>query len=81
MNKLIQELQRRNVFKAALSYIVIAWAPLQAAGMILPLFGFSDTLVRVLLYLLLAGFPCWLVFAYIFEWPPEGFKRTAEVAP
>lgn len=80
MTKLIKELNRRNVFKAAISYIVISWALLQAAGLLLPLFGFSNAAVRVIFYILLAIFPMWIIFAYLFEWTPEGLKRTVHVA-
>lgn len=79
MNKLIQELRRRNVFKAAISYVVISWALLQAAGLILPLFGFSTAAVRIIFFILLGSFPLWMAFAYIFEWTPEGFKKTVNV--
>lgn len=81
MNKFIKELQRRNVIKAALSYIVIAWATLQASDIIFPIIGLSKAALRYILIALIVGFPLWIIFAYIFEWTPKGFKKTEDVAP
>ena len=80
MKKFFQELQRRNVIKATLSYVVISWAVLQVAAIIFPIFA-GDKAMRILLAALAIGFPFWVVFAYVFELTPSGFKKTSEVAP
>lgn len=81
MNKFFQELQRRNVIKATLSYIFISWALLQVGAIIFPILGVGDGAMRILLIALAIGFPIWFVFAYVFELTPSGFKKTSEVAP
>lgn len=79
MNKLFQELQRRNTIKAAISYAVIGWAVLQVADILFPAFNIPDAAIKYILYALVVGFPIWIIFAYVFEWTPTGFKRTSEV--
>jgi adenylate cyclase len=81
MGKFIQELQRRNVIKAAISYLAISWALLEAADMLFPMFDVPGTMILYILYVLGVGFPLWLVFAYIYELTPSGFRKTVEVAP
>lgn len=81
LNALIQELNRRNVFKAALSFIVAAWVFLQAAALIFPILNFSEAVLKGAFILLIIGFPLWLIFAYFFEITPEGLRRTEDVAP
>lgn len=79
MNKLFQELQRRNTIKAAISYAVIGWAILQVTDILFPAFNIPDAAIKYILYVLVTGFPIWIVFAYVFEWTPKGFKRTSDV--
>ena len=60
--------------------MVISWAILQVADIIFPLLGIEDSILRVVLLVLIIGFPVWVVFAYFFEWTAEGFKLTSQVA-
>ena len=79
MSNFFQELQRRNVLKAAISYVALSWALLEAADIIFPLVGISDQYILYLLIALSIGFPLWVIFAYVYEWTPAGFKKTREV--
>jgi adenylate cyclase len=80
MSNFFHELQRRNVIKASISYAVIGWAVLQVADILFPAFEIPDTAIKYILYTLIGGFPIWVVFAYVYEWTPTGFKKTTEVA-
>lgn len=80
MSNFLRELQRRNVIKAAITYAVVSWAMLQVFDIIFPILDIPSSTLRYALYVLIAGFPLWLIFAYIFEWTPEGFKKTQDVA-
>ena len=75
----LQELQRRNVIKAAVSYIAMSWVILQAASILLPTFKLSNSAMQVLLIFLMVLFPAWLIFAWFYEYTPNGFKRTEAV--
>ena len=73
------ELKRRNVYKVAIAYAVIAWLLIQIATQTFPFFEIPNWIVRAVIVLLLLGFPVALVIAWAFELTPEGLKRT-EVA-
>jgi TolB-like protein len=71
------ELTRRNVYKVAVAYIVAGWALSQGIAQVLPVFDIPNWVVRVLVLLIVTGFPIALVIAWAFEATPEGIKRTA----
>src|SRR5436190_1948622 len=70
------ELKRRNVYKVAVAYAVVAWLLMQIASQIFPFFEIPNWVVRVVVLLLILGFPVALVLAWAFELSPEGIKRT-----
>jgi hypothetical protein len=74
------ELKRRNVYKVAVAYAVIAWLLIQAASILFPTFEAPPWVMKVFVALIAAGFPIALVLAWAFELTPEGIKRTEEVA-
>ena len=71
------ELKRRNVYKVAVAYAVVAWLLMQVASQILPFFEIPNWVVRLVILLLIIGFPIALIIAWVFETTPEGIKRTA----
>lgn len=73
------ELKRRNVYKVATAYGVVAWLLMQIASQIFPFFDIPNWAVRLVVLLLIIGFPVALIIAWAFELTPEGLKRT-EVA-
>ena len=75
------ELKRRNVYKVAVAYVLFAWALSQGLAQLLPVFEIPNWTVRLLIVLLILGFPVALIFAWAFEITREGIKRTDEVNP
>jgi len=75
------ELKRRNVYKVAVAYIIASWALAQGLAQVLPVFDIPNWTVRLLIGLLILGFPVALILAWAFEITPEGIKRTEEVDP
>jgi len=75
----IKELKRRNVFKVAITYVVLAWLSAQVAELLLETFGSPDWVLKTLLMLLMIGFPFALFFAWAFELTPEGIKKEKDV--
>src|SRR5213595_3085459 len=73
------ELKRRNVYKVAVAYAVVAWLIAQIATQIFPFLEIPNWVVRLVIALVVIGFPIALVIAWAFEATPEGIKRT-EVA-
>ncbi|RFF27004.1 MULTISPECIES: tetratricopeptide repeat protein [unclassified Wenzhouxiangella] len=74
-----RELQRRNVFRVAAAYVVIAWLIVQVAETILPIFEVPDVFLRGVILVLVLGFPLALFFAWAFELTPEGVQRETAV--
>jgi len=70
------ELKRRNVYKVAVAYAVVAWLLMQVASQIFPFFEIPNWAVRLVVLLLVIGFPIALIIAWAFEVTPEGIKRT-----
>ncbi len=75
------ELKRRNVYKVAVAYAVVAWLLIQIATQVFPFFEIANSAVRLVVLLLVLGFPVALILAWAFEITPEGIKRESEIAP
>jgi TolB-like protein/Flp pilus assembly protein TadD len=73
------ELQRRNVYRVAVTYAVVSWVIIQIATQVFPFFEIPNWAVRVVVLLLLLGFPVALILAWAFELTAEGIKRTEDV--
>src|SRR5438876_8560973 len=73
------ELKRRNVYKVAIAYAVVAWLLIQIATQVLPFFEIPNWAVRLVVLLLVIGFPVALILAWAFEITPEGIKRAEDV--
>jgi TolB-like protein/Tfp pilus assembly protein PilF len=73
------ELKRRNVYKVAIAYAVVAWLLMQIASQIFPFFEIPNWAVRLVVLLLVIGFPVAMILAWAFELTPEGVKRSEDV--
>jgi RNA polymerase sigma factor (sigma-70 family) len=73
------ELKRRKVYKVGIAYAVVAWVLMQVASQIFPFFEIPNWAVRLVVLLLIIGFPVALILAWAFELTPEGIKRTEDV--
>jgi adenylate cyclase len=75
------ELKRRNVYKVAVAYIVAGWALSQGIAQVFPVFDVPNWAIRIIVLLIILGFPVAVVLAWAFELTPEGLKRTEDVDP
>src|SRR5205814_9258440 len=75
------ELKRRNVYKVAVAYAVVACLLIQAASILFPTFEGPPWVMKVFVAVLILGFPIVLIFSWAFEITPEGIKRESEVEP
>lgn len=80
LKNFLSELKRRNVWKAAMAYIIASWILLQVLAVLLPAFE-ATVYIKWVFYFLLAAFPFWLIFSWIYEITPNGLKRTNDIAP
>jgi len=83
MRNFFAELKRRNVYKVAVAYAVVAWLLIQIATQVFPFFEIPNWSVRLIVLSIAVGFPIALVMAWAFELTPEGIKltETADAMP
>lgn len=81
----IAELRRRNVFKAGIAYVLVAWLIMQAGDVLGPALRLPDWSNSLLAFFLILGFPIALVCAWAFELTPDGLRpetsSTSEGGP
>lgn len=75
----IDELKRRNVFRVGIAYAAIAWLLIQIVETVLPFFGISDAVIRLIFIVLAIGFVPTLVVAWVYEMTPDGLKREKDI--
>ncbi|MBD3649585.1 MAG: hypothetical protein HUJ31_19505, partial [Pseudomonadales bacterium] len=78
MQHLINELKRRNVFRATAAYSVVGWVIGQVADLVLSAFEAPPWVLKTVIALLVIGLPLVMVLAWVYELTPEGLRRTAE---
>lgn len=74
--KLLAELQRRNVLKATIAYLAVAWVIIQIASIILPAFDAPEFAIKIVIYLLAIGLVFWVGFSWIYDLTPQGIQKT-----
>jgi TolB-like protein/Tfp pilus assembly protein PilF len=72
------ELKRRNVFRVAVAYTIVAWLVIQVADLAASNFLAPDWVMKMIITLLALGLPISLVFAWAFELTPDGLRRESE---
>ena len=75
------ELKRRNVYKVAIAYLVVAWLLIQAASILFPTFEAPAWTMKVFITAIALGFPVAVILAWAFDLTPEGIKRAGEISP
>lgn len=75
------ELKRRHVYRAAVVYLMTSWLFIQVATQVFPFFEIPNWVVRLIVVLLIAGFPIAVVLAWAYELTPAGIVKTDDVSP
>jgi hypothetical protein len=73
------ELKRRNVYRAAVAYGVVAWP--QLTTQVFPFFEIPNSAVRFVVIALAIGFPIAMLLSWVYEFTPEGVVRTEDLQP
>ena len=79
MGQFFDELKRRNVLRVAIAYLAASWLLIQIVETLFPVFGVSDAWIRLVVIVLTIGFPLILIFSWLYELTPEGFKSEEEI--
>src|SRR6188472_115703 len=80
-NTFLAELKRRKVYSVAIAYVVGGWALVQGIAQVLPVFDIPNWVVRLLVVLIVLGFPVALTLSWFFDFTLYGIVRTPDRAP
>src|SRR5438046_4853298 len=80
MSNFFEELQRRKVYRVAAAYIIAAGFIIQIGSAVFPAWELPNWTFRVLVVLLLIGFPIALILAWAFDVTPQGIRATKTTA-
>jgi TolB-like protein len=81
MNTFVIELQRRKVYRVAAAYIIAAGFIIQIGSAVFPAWELPNWTFRLVVVLLLIGFPISLILAWAYDVTPEGIRATPATAP
>ena len=73
------ELKRRKVYSVAIGYIVAGWALAQGIAQVFPVFDIPNWVVRLVVLLIVLGFPVALVLSWFFDFTRYGIVRTPDM--
>src|SRR5437870_5865290 len=80
MSGFFEEVKRRKVYRVAAAYIIAAGGIIQLASATFPAWELPDWALRLVIVLLLVGFPIALILAWAFDVTPHGIRATPSVA-
>jgi len=81
MSSFFTELKRRKVYRVAVGYLVAGWLLIQVAATVFPILGLPESIERLVVSLVLVGFPLALFLAWAFDVTPEGIQATPSLPP
>ena len=76
MSGFFEELQRRKIYRVAAAYIVAAGFLIQIASAAFPAWELPNWSLRLVIVLLLIGFPIALILAWAYDITPQGIQGT-----
>src|SRR5437867_8350405 len=79
--KFFGELKRRNVYRAAVAYGVVAWFLAQLTTQVFPFFDIPNSAIRFVVIALAVGFPIAMCLSWLYELTPEGIVRSEDLDP
>src|SRR6478609_9693440 len=79
MSGFFEELQRRKVYRVAAAYIVAAGFLIQMASAAFPAWELPNWTLRLVIVLLLVGFPIALILAWAYDVTPQGIQATPKI--
>jgi TolB-like protein/Tfp pilus assembly protein PilF len=81
MRNFFSELKRRKVYRVAVAYAVVAWLIIQIATQTFPFLDVPNWAIRLVIIVVVLGFPIALILAWAFDLTPQGIKRTDDLTP
>ncbi len=81
MSGFFDEVKRRKVYRVAAAYIIIAAGIIQLASVALPAWDLPNWALRLVIVLLLIGFPLALILGWAFDITAQGIRATPRAIP
>lgn len=78
LRRLVSDLRRRKVFKAAALYGAVGYVIVEAADVFVPALLLPAWIVTAVALTVVLGFPLALALAWVFDIGPEGVRREAD---
>ncbi len=79
MSGFFEELQRRKVYRVAAAYVVAAGFIIQVGSAVFPAWELPNWAFRLVVILLLIGFPISLILAWAYDVTPQGIEATPKM--
>lgn len=76
MSGFFEEVKRRKVYRVAVAYVIAAGGIIQLASAAFPAWELPNWSLRLVIVLLLIGFPIALILAWAFDMTAQGIKTT-----
>src|ERR1700748_3293492 len=76
MSNFFEELQRRKVYRVAAAYVIAAGFIIQIGSAVIPAWELPNWTLRLVIVLLLIGFPVALILAWAYDVTPQGIQVT-----
>src|SRR4029077_4232238 len=76
MSNFFEELQRRKVYRVAAAYIIAAGLIIQIGSAVFPAWELPNWTLRLVVVLLLIGFPIALILAWAYDVTAQGIQAT-----
>ncbi len=76
LNRYILEFKKHKIFRALITYLVVAWLITQVSSIVLPTFNVSDNFMKILIFILIIGCPICLVLTWLYERSPKGIRKN-----
>src|SRR5436190_157299 len=80
MSGFFEEVKRRKVYRVAVAYVIAAGGIIQLGSAAFPAWELPNWALRLVIVLLLVGFPITLILACAFDVTPQGIRATPNVA-
>src|SRR5436189_181304 len=80
LKKFLAELKRRRVYSVAITSAVVGWLVIQVVTQFFPPFEIPNWAERLVIVVIVLGFPIALVFAWVFDLTRHGLVRTEDMS-
>jgi TolB-like protein/Flp pilus assembly protein TadD len=76
MGGFFEEVRRRKVYRVAAAYVIVAGFIIQISSAVFPAWDLPNWTFRLVVVLLLIGFPISLILAWAYDITPQGIRAT-----